>query len=519
MVQYLITRRNSIMFLRQSVWAKGGDFSDPLLFWYAKGVAELMKRPLSDKTSWRFLAAIHGEDFSNNSGTSFWERYHYYTPGESLPSKAEQDAFWNQCQHQSWFFLPWHRGYLISLESIVRDAIVKLGGPSDWALPYWDYCNPSPTARGLPPAFSATTLPDGSPNPLFVQQRYGAMVNPPTLPLPVDDVSLKNLNIIPYVGTSGGSPGFGGPKTAFHHGGGFSGGLESLPHNIVHVDVGQEYGGGAGLMADPDLAGLDPIFYLHHANIDRLWALWLSLGDGRANPNDQSWLQGPVSRRFIMPMPNGQDWVYAPKDVLIPEQLGYRYDPLDNGDIVPLSSKSSRLEQLGLRALVAPALPPAEPPSHTELLGANDAIITLDSPQQSVIKLDHRMMQRSARGFKADVLVESASQEPDRFFLNLESIRANREGLSLDVHLLLDTKEVRLAPLGLFGIKNASRQDLAHGGAGLTIVLDVTDEFDQLHQSKGIENLRDVVVKLTPRTANTEGSGLSVERISLYRQQ
>lgn len=507
------------MFLRQSVWANGGGFNDPLLLWYAKGVAELMKRPLSDKTSWRFLAAIHGEDFSNNTGTSFWQQYLYYKLGEALPSQAEQNAFWNQCQHQSWYFLPWHRGYLISIESILRDAIVKLGGPSDWSLPYWDYCSPSSTARDLPPAFSATTMPDGSPNPLFVKQRYGAEVSPPSLPLPVDDVSLKNLNIIHYVGTSGGSPGFGGPKTAFHHGGGYSGGLESLPHNIVHVDVGQENADGPGLMADPDLAGLDPIFYLHHANIDRLWVLWLSLGDGRANPSDQSWLQGPVSRRFIMPMPNGQDWVYAPKDVLTPEQLGYRYDPLDNGDIVPLSSKSTRLEQLGLKASVAPALLSVNAPSQAELLGANDAAITLDSPQHSVIKLDKRMMQRSARGFKANVLAESVSQEPDRFFLNLESIRANSEGLSVDVHLLLNGQEVSLSPLGLFGIKNASRQDLAHGGAGLTIVLDVTDELDRLQLNKGIENLSEVEVKLTPRNANTKEAGLTIERISLYRQQ
>lgn len=507
------------MFLRQSVWANGGDFNDPLLFWYAKGVAELMTRPLSDKTSWRFLAAIHGEDFSNNTATSFWQQYLYYSPGEPLPSKAEQNAFWNQCQHQSWYFLPWHRGYLISLESIVRDAIVKLGGPSDWALPYWDYSNPNPTSRDLPPAFIVTTLPDGSPNPLFIKQRYGSSVNPPTLPLPVQDVSLKNLNIIPYVGTGGGSPGFGGPKTAFHHGGGYSGGLESLPHNIVHVDVGQENSGGPGLMADPDLAGLDPIFYLHHANIDRLWAFWLSLGEGRANPSDQSWLQGPISRRFIMPMPNGQDWVYAPKDVLATEQLGYRYDPLDNGDIVPPSSKNTRLEQFGLKAIVAPTILSAETPSQTELLGANEAAISLNSAQHSLVKLDKRMMQRSARGFKTTLLAESGSREPDRFFLNLESIRANREGLSVDVHLLVDGQEVKLAPLGLFGIKNASRQDLAHGGAGLTIVLDVTDELDRLQLNQGIENLSEIEVKLTPRNANTAGADLSIERISLYRQQ
>lgn len=514
------------MFLRKSVWANGGDFSDPLLLWYAKGVAELMKRPLSDKTSWRFLAAIHGEDFSENEDTSYWEKYGYYKSGESLPSKSEQKSFWNQCQHQSWYFLPWHRGYLISLEANVRAAIVSLGGPKDWALPYWDYSNPSPTARDLPPAFTAETLPDGSPNPLFVKQRYGADVTPPTLPLPKEDVSLKYLNIIKFVGAAtGGSPGFGGPLTLFHHGGGASGGLESVPHNIVHVDVGQSNAEGPGLMADPDLAGLDPIFYLHHANIDRLWAYWLSLGEGRANPSNQRWLQGPIRRHFIMPLPKtpdseAQDWTYAPKDVLTTEQLGYRYEPLANGDIVPPGSAAGRVANLGMSALAAaPSLTSvSEDPASSELLGANDSSIKLDKPQNSLIKCDKRMMKRSARGFSSQAMAASELQEPNRFFLNLESIRANREGLSVDVHLKLDGQAVFLDSLGLFGIKNASRQDLEHGGAGITIVLDVTEHMDKLHLKQGIDNLADIEVTLTPRDSGADDGDLSIERISLYRQ-
>ena len=32
-------------------------------------------------------------------------------------------------------------------------------------------------------------------------------------------------------------------------------------------------------------AGLDPLFWLHHANIDRLWEVWLSLDSGHVNPS------------------------------------------------------------------------------------------------------------------------------------------------------------------------------------------------------------------------------------------
>ncbi|CAE6494035.1 unnamed protein product [Rhizoctonia solani] len=47
-----------------------------------------------------------------------------------------------------------------------------------------------------------------------------------------------------------------------------SGSLEQ-PHNTLHLVLG-----GIGHMTDPDFANFDPIFYLHHCNVDRLLAFW-----------------------------------------------------------------------------------------------------------------------------------------------------------------------------------------------------------------------------------------------------
>jgi tyrosinase len=84
-----------------------------------------------------------------------------------------------------------------------------------------------------------------------------------------------------------------------------SGNLEQDPHNLTHNFVGGFTPATSGLMTDPGLAALDPIFYLHHANIDRMWAVWNS--DPRnTNPSDPNWLKGPAAsweREFIMPMP------------------------------------------------------------------------------------------------------------------------------------------------------------------------------------------------------------------------
>ncbi len=55
------------------------------------------------------------------------------------------------------------------------------------------------------------------------------------------------------------------------------------PHGSIHGAIGEDMG------AVPRSAR-DPIFWLHHANIDRLWAVWTNMGDGqRTLPAIQNW--------------------------------------------------------------------------------------------------------------------------------------------------------------------------------------------------------------------------------------
>ena len=103
------------------------DEWDESLVWYAKAVARMRERPIADPTSWRYQAAIH--DYIRDADP-------YAQPDDELPSGAEQEKFWRQCQHFSWFFLPWHRWYLKYFEEIAGATITELGGPGDtWALP------------------------------------------------------------------------------------------------------------------------------------------------------------------------------------------------------------------------------------------------------------------------------------------------------------------------------------------------------------------------------------------------
>jgi tyrosinase len=240
---------------RKDVWNLPAQ--DETLLWYGRAVAEMQQLPRTDPLSWEYQAAIHGID--------------------PLPSPMRN--WWAQCQHSSSFFLPWHRMYLLHFERIVAAHVQRLGGPAEWALPYWNYSQGS-ASRALPLAFRNPQLADGSPNPLYVAARSSA-ANAGSQILGARDVALDTCLRAPATTTPGGF--FGGPPAA--HFGLLPGALELTPHNAVHRQVG-------GWMTDPDLAALDPIFWLHHANIDRMWEVWLNRDPSHKNLTTAYWLTG-----------------------------------------------------------------------------------------------------------------------------------------------------------------------------------------------------------------------------------
>jgi tyrosinase len=104
--------------IRRDAWKLSAISTwEPTLLWYAKAVGELSSLPATDPTSWCFQGAIHGYDRSTDPflGTS------------PAPPANIQKTFWKQCQHGTWFFLPWHRVYLGFFEQIIRATVVKTG--------------------------------------------------------------------------------------------------------------------------------------------------------------------------------------------------------------------------------------------------------------------------------------------------------------------------------------------------------------------------------------------------------
>jgi len=507
-------------FTRRNVWELGGDWADPIL-WYARGIKALKARPLKDPTSWRFYGGIHGID------AQLWGQLGYLSPNEPTPSSADIKAYWNQCQHGSWYFLPWHRGYLLGIEAVVRDAVVKLGGPADWAIPYWNYFKANESA--LPPAFASQNWPDGNDNPLFIPQRYGPN-NDGDVFIPADQINLAALGDTEFTGSAdGGSAGFGGVDTGFSHGGNVHGDLESQPHDIVHVLIGgsDDNTGLPGLMSDPDTAGLDPIFYLHHANIDRLWEVWRENPTTNKDPNETNWLNGPPAvgeRAFMMPMPGGVQFTYTPDQMSNLAALNYGYDDVSPPAAAPQAV--ARLRALGMpmtEAVAQVRSPAMAGPRSTELIGAGGTNLRVTGTQASAaLALDsavHRKVTDSLEG-----VATGAQPAPDRVFLNLENVRGLNDATAFKVYINVpDGEDPAKYPshlagsVALFGVRKATKSDQQQAGNGITFVLEITQVIDSLHLA-GKLDANQLHVRLVPTRPVPEAAQVSIGRISIFRQ-
>lgn len=83
-------------------------------------------------------------------------------------------------------------------------------------------------------------------------------------------------------------------------------------HNVVHVWVGGDM--------SPSTSPNDPVFFLHHCNVDRIWAMW------QLRHPESGYLPvsgGPSGHNWNDPM---YPWPTTPADVWDHRELGYVYD-------------------------------------------------------------------------------------------------------------------------------------------------------------------------------------------------
>jgi len=253
------------------------------------------------------LKAISAQNIDDERG------FHYFAGLHGLPVPT-------YCAHGDLLFLPWHRAYLYFFERALQDAAGDVG------VPWWDWLSDRSHAEGLPPAFAEETA-DGAANPLartnydlhprYIEQmradpRLRRTLDPAAPDTPRTVRRPRRPIMLPHATPPPGAP----PEDIFRVDDvlassdfiDFSIRLEQV-HGWVHVWVG-------GSMREVPTAAFDPIFWSHHAMIDRLWYLW-QMRHGEPGPDESLW------DTVLTPFP------VTVRDMLSIDQLDYEYAQAD----------------------------------------------------------------------------------------------------------------------------------------------------------------------------------------------
>jgi tyrosinase len=268
--------------------------------------------------------------------------------------------------------------------------------------------------------------------------------------------------------------------------------LEQKPHDLVHDGIG-------GLMGDPETAGYDPIFWLHHANIDRLWEVWRNTTPPHQNPADSSWLK--FSFKFNDESGNVQ--TLAPRDVLDTKSAPFYYQYDDISQPVPAALEIVPPETAALMT---------EEPT-PEMVGASSQATPLSGESQTM----------PVRLFPVSGPAQAALSVGGHFqkaYLHIENIRGKGRPPNYDVYINVPegqavSERFFVGTIPIFGLEQASIATERHPGNGLHFTFNITDTINFL-KAENHWNPALLRVTFVPRKTPKPGSQIEVGRVSLY---
>ena len=356
-------------YLRRNITAHG--FPAKVLTSYSAAITAMLKLPPSDPRNWYRNAFVHTLD----------------------------------CPHGNWWFPVWHRGYLGYFELTCRE----LSGDPDFALPFWDWT----AMPRIPAQFFQGVLNPSNPAYISSYNDFFAQLSNPMSALwssftsaQIQQLSQRGYNSINDVWTAvqgdpmffpspqtraltAASPGldtptkravalstitkalapkdfigFGSDKAPQHSQSAGFGILEGQPHNNVHNCI-------SGLMEDM-LSPVDPIFFLHHGNIDRLWDVWT---------RKQQKLNLPI-------VPTGSDlqaWTSEPF-LFFHDEKGNAIPQATAGDFAAIGKFNYAYEKGSGESVVAKAVPqPNAPAAQSFSGGITSHALALGSPSLGTV--------------------------------------------------------------------------------------------------------------------------------------
>jgi tyrosinase len=438
-----------------------------MLEFYRLGVQRMQATPAWNPRSWRYQAnmhSVHPSDRTADAINAIFNPAQGATPAEQQAIRDAralalgengQPQLWNGCKHGDPHFLSWHRWFLFYFERAVESHIKDALGAQRFALPYWDYTSDSiPDTRILPPEFRVPQLADGTPNALWYRFRNPCMSRI-TNPAPLDGADVDILRAFDQRVTLATAD---NPLA-------FSPLFEDVPHGVVHVALGNTVDGDRGMSSVP-WAARDPIFWLHHANLDRLWEVWRRtpvLGRPAIDPTGD-WLL----EKFNFANEEGK---LAPPaaagETLKLDTFGYTYPDLPPAPVV-MSQASGGPGPAAAPPLAAAArVVAATPPDTRSTLSVSSTAVRV------------RSLSASVGAASQEAFVGAASS---RVYLQIEDIDVVEDpGTNFDVFVRRVPAgaergaAIRVGRFSVFGLAQSDRVGTSHSHAAAARVIDITD--------------------------------------------
>ena len=389
------------------------------------------KNPQDFRRSWAYWANIHGYygpsspdgtvaeqiQYLQQNGFASYVKYYQGIADQTPPDQVAQTT-WATCQHsgnvqsqQAQNFFLWHRMYLFYFEKVLQWAAED----PTLRLPYWNYTDP--TQEQVPSEFRnvSSVLYDDKRNPEI--NSGTKQLNPQSTNI---DAVLKISNYLDYE---------------------FK--IERGIHGYVHCTVGPTCP--VAHMGDVPVAGNDPIFYTHHANIDRMLSCW----EAKYGVPSGSW----STQKFSFPDQAGNMVTRPVSEFLDTKKLGYVYD----------NSTACARTTFAAQAVAAAAVKPASLAKAPTAVAISQSKVSVDIP----LTADARK-----------VLQEISATAVRPIYLVLADITAKAPpGAVLDVYLYKKENPAARQFVGTVAWFNDFGVGHHHTGP-----LDKTEEFDITEQ-------------------------------------
>jgi hypothetical protein len=431
------------------------------------------------RRSWQYWANIHGyygpqspdgtleaqiQNLQSNGMGSDVSYYQGIT--DQTPPDATAQAIWATCQHsgssQAVNFFGWHRMYLYYFERVLRWA----ANDDTLRLPYWDYTDLAQVA--LPAEFRnlSSTLYDCRRNP---------GINNDTSTLSPNSTDVDSLL---------------GQTVYFT----YESGIEEGIHGYVHCTVGPDCP--VAHMGDVPVAANDPIFYEHHANIDRLWACWQNLHPTPAG----AW----QNQQFQFVDETGTLQTQPVSSFLDSTSLGYVYDNVNNCSRAGASGPSANATS-GRLAI-------AQGETRVTVLGAAGNI-RVTHPQTSV---DINIPEANLRTLFAQPKGSAATE------LVLRDVTAQSPpGVLFDVYIATKNEPTVREFVGTISWFGVFRHHGNDAPVKRTLQFDVTRQLKKLRGSANASGFTVTIEATTGRvqTDSSQAKEMTSEALQAFRSQ